>query len=87
MNLPCMDCGVNTSPSAGGAGVEEYYMVSDELWTFGDGFLCIGCLEKRIGRRLVLSDFIIAAVNTDTLWPRSDRLKDRCPCQRRRGLL
>jgi hypothetical protein len=35
-------------------------MVRDELWEehgAGDGMLCIGCLEKRVGRRLVGTDF------------------------------
>ena len=50
----CVDCGVCT------ACAREYYMVRDELWKehgAGDGMLCVGCLEKRMGRRLVGTDF------------------------------
>ena len=55
-NLPCRDCGINT---ANINGQWEFYMVTDEVWqaavgtpaaivTDGD-FLCIGCLEMRLG--------------------------------------
>jgi hypothetical protein len=50
----CSDCRVNTDI------VGEYYMVSDEVWQsarIDSGMLCIGCLEGRLGRRLVRSDF------------------------------
>jgi hypothetical protein len=53
----CIDCGVNTST------IGEYYVVNDEVWTqaFGKpdqhGMLCIGCLEARLHRRLLPSDF------------------------------
>lgn len=30
----------------------------------GEGFLCISCLERRLGRELVRADFIDAPVNT-----------------------
>jgi hypothetical protein len=41
---------------------QELYMVTDEVWRMiglegMGGCLCIGCLEKRIGRRLKPSDF------------------------------
>jgi hypothetical protein len=56
----CKDCGKDT----GRRGLNEYYMVSREIWTtihqaFEEktGFLCIGCLEKRLGRTLVREDF------------------------------
>lgn len=35
-------------------------MVHDHLWAQAgttDGFLCIGCLERRLGRRLQSRDF------------------------------
>ena len=56
----------------------EWYMVRPALWElawirspnrtvnqFGvsDGFLCIACLEARLGRRLTSADFIDAPVN------------------------
>jgi coenzyme F420-reducing hydrogenase beta subunit len=50
----CADCGVCTYCAG------EYYMVRDELWRkygAGDGMLCVGCLERRVGRRLEGTDF------------------------------
>jgi hypothetical protein len=40
-----------------------------------DEFLCIGCLEKRIGRTLCRTDFIDAPINR--FLNNSDRLLDR----------
>jgi hypothetical protein len=54
---PCADCGADTTPGEG----NEFYMISDELWQavgVGEGFLCIGCLENRLGRQLIAADFI-----------------------------
>ncbi len=63
----CWDCGVNTE--------SEYYMVHDAVWRAGSegvpehpdgewgGMLCIGCLEARLGRRLVPEDFTPASIN------------------------
>jgi hypothetical protein len=75
----CLDCGVETFA------IGEAYMVHDELWRAAcpwnaDGrmfdFLCVGCLEKRIGRRLVARDFKDAPINC--LHPtNSRRLRDR----------
>ena len=56
----CDDCGNDTSPSTG---IAEYYMVADGVWQEGVAkgkpvdTLCIGCLEKRLGRELVAADF------------------------------
>ena len=81
----CGDCGMDTTPcNADGdliEGASEWYMVHDHVWRAGmeNGgtvdFLCIGCLEQRVGRRLKPSDF----------WPHwreprpchTDRLADR----------
>lgn len=82
--MPCVDCAVDTSTR----GVDEYYMVHNELWTEAglsilDGMLCIGCLDARIGRRLLARDFTDAPVNDFRgrrgLWPwtGSARLLDR----------
>ena len=52
--IPCKDCGVNTKDS-------EFYMVCDKIWEQvqgGEDYLCIGCLEKRLGRKLTRSDFL-----------------------------
>jgi hypothetical protein len=49
----CVDCRADTRI------LNEYYMVHDHVWPIGkfDGMLCIGCIEKRIGRQLVPEDF------------------------------
>jgi hypothetical protein len=48
----CADCSVNTER------IKEYYMA---VWLAAHaplfGMLCIGCLEARLGRQLVLDDF------------------------------
>src|SRR5215813_2211105 len=56
----CEDCGMDTTPCTGKRGCRhrgrwEYYMVHDALWRkakMRSGFLCIGCLERRLGRML-----------------------------------
>ena len=57
----------------------EIYMVRDKVWKkaglepFG-GCLCIGCLERRLGRRLKPKDFIPHSFNG---MPRTERLLKR----------
>jgi hypothetical protein len=55
-------------------------MVKNALWKragMTDGFLCIGCLESRLGRRLRPSDFTAAPIN-DPFDPwNTPRLKSR----------
>lgn len=72
----CVDCQFDTFQN-------EYYMVKDEIWPIGenDGMLCIGCLEKRIGRNLTKEDFTGCLVNLD-LGPRSERLQNRLKMQK-----
>ena len=76
----CADCGVDTAG--------EYYMVKKEIWTHawagrpkppGHQILCIGCLEKRIGRTLTKYDFTDTPVNDPDgpLDYKSDRLLNR----------
>ena len=68
----CRDCGND---------YDEYYMVHNHVWKAGGlpkdgGMLCIGCLEKRIGRRLCRDDF----PDWEVKRPRDNqslRLKDR----------
>lgn len=73
----CVLCGVDTWK------VHEYYMVKERIWKKHGphkGMLCIGCLEERMGRKLVAKDFTDAPINTDPedkLWARSVRLRDR----------
>jgi len=68
----CLDCGVDTGA------IDEYYRVTNELWARvnpgGDGMLCIGCLEKRLGRELTPDDFPNGA---DRSSPKSERLLKR----------
>lgn len=77
----CIDCDVHTK------NIGEYYMVNNDLWLayVGDrdtteqarGMLCIGCLEARMTRTLVPSDFSNARLNSMTNYYRSPRLRDR----------
>ena len=51
----CNDCGVDC------AKIGEYYTASPKVWeeTLGLGWkdnLCIGCLERRLGRRMTMRD-------------------------------
>ena len=74
----CINCHVNVYD------VDEYYMVHDDVWAAsGMGFnddqmLCVGCLERRLGRRLRPFDFTRCPVN-DEVWFGwgSARLQDR----------
>jgi hypothetical protein len=53
----CHDCHDITS---------DYYMVHDWIWYHvgvGDGYLCIACLERRLGRELTADDLTDALVN------------------------
>jgi hypothetical protein len=71
MSAICTDCGVDTAPCTGERGCRhagrlEYYMVTEKIWALSgmtDGFLCIGCLERRIGRPLCRLDFTGAPIN------------------------
>lgn len=65
--------------------IGEWYMVHDHVWEASypwtaEGepirFLCIGCLEERLNRRLTVSDFTDAQVNNPSA-TNSDRLTDR----------
>jgi hypothetical protein len=41
-------------------------MVRDDVWTAAgirDGFLCVGCLERRLGRSLAPDDFPDLPIN------------------------
>jgi hypothetical protein len=70
----CKDCGTDTTPSEG---AREDYMVHNELWRAagmpeedGGFYLCIGCLEKRLGRELTAEDFTSFL---STRWARGSR--------------
>jgi hypothetical protein len=60
----------------------EVYMVTDAIWKAAHmqpygGCLCIGCLEKRIGRKLKPKDFPRDHVFNDPGMPCTDRLRNR----------
>lgn len=71
----CLDCKEDTGK------MREHYFVKTEVWTSAHhsirGMLCIGCLEKRLGRQLEPGDFTDAHVNNPKLYPMSDRLRNR----------
>jgi hypothetical protein len=57
VDFSCKDCGCD---------YDESYMVHKKLWKahgVGDDHLCIGCLEKRMGRQLRRQDFTDAPIN------------------------
>lgn len=61
----CMDCGECTSCNG------EYYMLRDSIWYSAitamdaDGMLCIGCVERRLGRTLNREDFLLCILNLE----------------------
>ena len=60
----------------------EVYSVKDAIWKQAgmrawNGCLCIGCLEKRLGRQLRPKDFSRHDAETWTNMPCTDRLLDR----------
>jgi hypothetical protein len=72
----CADCGMFT---VWDGRPDEYYMVAGEVWDaagMDSGYLCVGCLENRLGRRLGPSDFTDAEVNDPGPW-HTERLNDR----------
>jgi hypothetical protein len=81
---PCADCGTDTAQS-------EIYMVHDHVWQTArgpdPGFLCIGCLENRLGRQLTAGDFEPVPVNDPaSIWAcHSERLVARLAAGRPPG--
>lgn len=78
-DFDCADCGINTIE------INEFYMVENELWDShgaGEGMLCVGCFEERLGRELRPSDFSRARCNWNwcDLDNHSERLSDRIGC-------
>jgi hypothetical protein len=61
-NCPCEDCGQPTTPQGrkrDELGRWEFYMLRFEVWQEAGGarFLCVGCIEARLGRLLCADDF------------------------------
>ena len=73
VTAPCLDCRVDTLRNG------EWYMVKDEVWPLPkhlkEVFLCIGCIESRIGRRLSQEDFYLCPGMA--IWTFSKRLEER----------
>jgi hypothetical protein len=78
-DVPCRDCRADTLPADPDAGGAEFYMVHDRVWADAgiaadDGCLCIGCLERRLGRRLWPEDFKDVPLNSlDPVWQREGK--------------
>lgn len=61
---PCADCGIDTTKA--GVYDNNYYMVKDRIWDkygVGEGFLCLECLQKRLGRPFRPTDFNDSVLN------------------------
>jgi hypothetical protein len=84
MECICSDCGADTTPCTRKRGCRhkgrwEFYMAHHRLWRAagaGKGFLCIGCLELRLGRKLTARDFTCALINDPHPWD-TPRLNER----------
>jgi hypothetical protein len=73
----CLDCHIDTMFI-----LFEYYVVYNEIWKQATekherlSMLCIGCLEKRLGRKLCKDDFKNCPVNK-RFERKSQRLQER----------
>jgi hypothetical protein len=71
----CLDCKVDTGK------IGEHYFVHTPLWMkavgSNKGMLCVGCLEKRVGRELNKEDFPPVHINNPKLYSMSYRLRSR----------
>lgn len=71
----CLDCNIDTGKH------KEHYFVHTLLWieVVGTklGMLCVGCFEKRLGRKLNKYDFPDVTVNDPKYEDKSQRLADR----------
>jgi hypothetical protein len=77
----CNDCGSNVVE------IGEFYMLRPEIWGAQLGLdrddnLCIGCLEKRLGREVSLQD-MCGIPQEPFMKPISVRLTERLGFQRR----
>lgn len=72
-----MDCETDTLASVTWG--MEWYMVRDHIWKMAAarrGYLCIGCLEGRLGFTLIRNDFANVQIN-EVSPVNSERLNDR----------
>jgi hypothetical protein len=74
---PCADCGRHTDIR----GASESFMVHDHICAAArmpeQGFLCIGCLETRLGRQLCAANFIDYPINDPRNLNHTQRPRDR----------
>ena len=60
---------------------DEYHILKHKIWKkvcHSDRMLCIGCVEKRLGRKLVPADFdLVDTLASATTFPPSERLRNR----------
>ena len=66
LNCPCMDCGRETMEH--GNSFDDYYIVRNDVWNSvvketKRAFLCLDCLETRLGRKLTKADFPDLPIN------------------------
>ena len=79
---PCADCRM---PTVRRGRPGEWYMVHDSVWKAAGmpavadlkSYLCIGCIETRLGRRLIPADFTSAGANDPAQNWMTARLLDR----------
>lgn len=71
----CIDCKIDTGK------IHEHYFIKTDLWLklVGSkiGMLCIGCIEKRLGRELIPIDFENVWINNPKYEMKSERLMKR----------
>lgn len=71
----CLDCKIDTGK------ITEHYFINTNLWMrlvgTNKGMLCIGCLEKRLGRKLIPYDFTNCYINKPKYNGMSERLLNR----------
>jgi len=79
---PCSDCGSETNHNH--TDEAEWYMVWDHVWQQAlkhgpASYLCVGCLEARLHRKLEASDFndVVLGNFLPDRFCRSPRLADR----------
>ena len=78
----CADCGVELMPRTPfGSRDWQRYMVHDHVWAaagigYLDGWLCIPCLEGRLGRPLTGADLEAVPLNDPDVDDDTDRLAE-----------
>ena len=69
--IHCRDCGGDVT--------DEFYMIHHHLWdeyVRVGGWICVPCVEDRLGRRLTRDDFILCPINVTT-FRKTERLLER----------